>query len=88
MNASTAQLNTGTGIFRDRITDERPEDPDGLFGALVRWGILEERIKDYKRMVKNDDFLTEVRPRSDEDLAHYEQNWTDSRRDVYRFTAF
>ena len=88
MNASTAQLNTGTGIFRDRITDARPEDSDGLFSVLVRWRILEGRFKDYKRMVKNDGIRMDIHPRSDEDVAHFEQNWKDTGRDVYRFTAF
>jgi len=88
MSAWTAQLATATGMFPDRITDERLEDSDDLLGALGRERIFEERLEDYQRGIKDEGFFTGVRPRGHEDLAHFEQNWTDSRRDVYRFTAF
>lgn len=58
----------------------------GLVGALIGWGIPEERVKRYEEGVKQGGILMGVRPRSDEDAAHFERTWRDDYRadDVYR----
>jgi hypothetical protein len=47
----------------------------GLIGALIGWGIPEERIKQYETGIKEGGILMGVKPRSDEDAAHFEQTW-------------
>ncbi len=73
MNARTAQRHT----FPDRV-DECLENA-GLRGNRDR------RIEDQKRVVE---ILMDIRPRSDDDVAHFEQNWNGTGRDVYRFSAW
>ncbi|MES2978915.1 MAG: hypothetical protein V4731_10865 [Pseudomonadota bacterium] len=47
----------------------------GLVGALIGWGIPEERVKHYEQGVKEGGILMGVRPRSDDDAAHFEEEW-------------
>ena len=47
----------------------------GLLGALIGWGIPEERLKRYENGLKEGGILMGVRPRSDEDAAHFEEQW-------------
>lgn len=47
----------------------------GLVGALIGWNIPEERIKHYEAGIKEGGILMGVKPRSEEDAAHFEQQW-------------
>jgi hypothetical protein len=47
----------------------------GLLGALIGWGIPEERVKRYENGLKEGGILMGVRPRSEEDAAHFEEQW-------------
>src|SRR5689334_501480 len=59
----------------------------GILGALVGWGIPEERVKRYEAGIKNGDILMGVRPRSAEDAAYIENEWSRTGRDIYRTPA-
>jgi hypothetical protein len=57
----------------------------GLVGALIGAGIPEERVKQYESGIKEGGILMGVQPRSEEDAARFEQEWTNSRGEhVYR----
>jgi len=57
----------------------------GLLGALIGWGIPEERIKQYESGIKDGGILMGVRPRSDEDAEYIEREWrTHQGEHVYR----
>ena len=57
----------------------------GLVGALVGLGIPEERVKRYEEGIKQGGILMGVRPRSDEDAAHFEQTWREANgQEIYR----
>jgi hypothetical protein len=57
----------------------------GLIGALVGWGIPEERIKHYESGIREGGIVMGVRPRSDEDAEYIEREWRDnSGEHVYR----
>jgi hypothetical protein len=57
----------------------------GLVGALIGWGIPEERLKSYDAGIRDGAILMAVRPRSDVDAEHFEQEWRVARgQDVYR----
>jgi hypothetical protein len=47
----------------------------GLLGALIGWGIPEERVKRYESGLKEGGILMGVKPRNEEDAAHFEQHW-------------
>jgi hypothetical protein len=47
----------------------------GLIAALSDWGIPEERAKQYETSIHDGGILMGVRPRSDEDARHFEQQW-------------
>lgn len=47
----------------------------GLLGALVGWGIPEERVKHYEKGIKEGGILMGVKPRSDEDARVLAQEW-------------
>ena len=47
----------------------------GMIGALVGWGIPEERVKHYEAGLKKGGILMGVKPRSDEDAEYLEQEW-------------
>jgi hypothetical protein len=48
----------------------------GLLGALIGAGIPEERVKHYEQGIKDGGILMGVRPRSDDDAAHFQNAWT------------
>jgi hypothetical protein len=50
----------------------------GLIGAMVGWGIPEERVKDYEAGIKKGGILMGVRPRSKEDAEYLEGQWKSS----------
>ncbi len=57
----------------------------GLLGALIGWGIPEERIEHYESGIKEGGILMGVRPRSDEDAEYFEREWRNNRGEhVYR----
>lgn len=57
----------------------------GLVGALIGWGIPEERIKHYETGIKEGGIVMGVRPRSDEDAEYIEREWRNNRGEhVYR----
>ena len=57
----------------------------GLVGALVGWNMPEERVKRYDEGIRKGGILMGVRPRNDEDAAHFESAWKTHRaQDVYR----
>jgi hypothetical protein len=56
----------------------------GLIGALVGWNIPEERVKHYETGIKQGGILMGVKPRSDADAAHFEEEWKRSGEHVYR----
>ena len=47
----------------------------GLIAALSDWGIPEERAKQYETGIHDGGIMMGVRPRSDEDARHFEQQW-------------
>jgi hypothetical protein len=47
----------------------------GVLGALIGWGIPEERVKRYENGLKEGGILMGVRPRSEEDALHFEEQW-------------
>jgi len=57
----------------------------GLLGALIGWGIPEERVKRYETGINEGGILMGVKPRSDEDAAHFEQHWrSNNGQQIYR----
>jgi hypothetical protein len=56
----------------------------GLIGALVGWGIPEERVKHYEAGINDGGILMGVKPRSDADANHFEEVWGRSGEHVYR----
>ncbi len=47
----------------------------GLFAALSDWGIPEARTQQYEAGIHDGGILMGVRPRSDQDARHFEQQW-------------
>ncbi len=57
----------------------------GIVGALIGWGIPEERVKEYDKGIREGGILMAVRPRSDEDASFFEESWKANRGEhVYR----
>ena len=57
----------------------------GLLGALIGWNIPEERVKHYEEGLKNGGILMGLRAKSDEDAAHFENEWRSNRGEhIYR----
>ena len=50
-----------------------------MIGALIGWGMPEERVKRYEEGVKNGGILMGVHARDDEDAAHLENRWSQRR---------
>ena len=48
----------------------------GIVGALIGAGIPEERVKHYEKGIKDGGILMGVKPRSDEDAADLQREWT------------
>lgn len=56
----------------------------GVIGALVGWGIPEEHAKRYEAGIKSGGIVMGVRPRSDDDAAYLQREWSTSGKNVYR----
>ena len=56
----------------------------GIIGALVGWGIPEERVKHYEQGIKEGGILMGVKPRSDADATHFEEQWKRNGEHVYQ----
>ena len=55
-----------------------------MVGALVGWGIPEERVLRYEEGIKKGGILMGVRSRSDEDAKYFAEDWKKNRAaDVY-----
>ena len=57
-----------------------------LAGALIGWGIPEDRAHEYEKGIQNGGAVIGVRPRSNEDADHFENDWRDnySGQSIYR----
>lgn len=55
-----------------------------LVGALIGWGIPEERIKHYEAGIKRGGILMAVHARSEQDAAQIESDWRHTASHVYR----
>lgn len=51
----------------------------GLVGALIGWGIPEDRVKLYQTGIKDGGILIGVKPRSNEDALHFESEWNSAK---------
>lgn len=47
----------------------------GLIGALIGWGVPDEHVKRYESGLKEGGILMCVKARSEEDAAHFEEEW-------------
>jgi hypothetical protein len=47
----------------------------GIIGALVGWGIPEERIKHYESGIKEGGIVMGVKPRSEQDAKYFAEEW-------------
>lgn len=47
----------------------------GLVGALIGWGIPEDRLKEYERGLHEGGILIGVKPRSETDARRFEEDW-------------
>ena len=47
----------------------------GVIGALVGWGIPEERVKHYEAGIKSGGIVMGVKPRSDADAKLFAEDW-------------
>ena len=47
----------------------------GIVGALIGWGIPEDCLKEYEEGLNNGGILIGVKPRSNDDARHFEDNW-------------
>ena len=57
----------------------------GIVGALIGWGIPEERLKTYDEGIRQGGILMAVKPRTDDDAAHFENQWRAARgENIYR----
>ena len=56
----------------------------GSIGALIGWGMPEERVKRYEEGVKNGGILMGVHAKNDDDAAHLEKQWKTNGSQVYR----
>ena len=50
----------------------------GLVGALIGWGIPEDRLKDYEAGINDGGILIGIKPRNDEDASRFENEWSTS----------
>lgn len=51
----------------------------GLVGALIGWGIPEDRLKEYEQDITDGGILIGVKPRSDDDARIFESDWNQNR---------
>ena len=47
----------------------------GLVGALIGWGIPEDRLKEYEQDIADGGILIGVKPRTDDDARVFENEW-------------
>ena len=47
----------------------------GLVGALIGWGIPEDRLKEYEQGINDGGILIGVKARSSEHARQFENNW-------------
>lgn len=47
----------------------------GVVGALIGWGIPEDRLKEYEEGLNNGGILIGVKPKSDNDARNFEDDW-------------
>ena len=47
----------------------------GILGALVGWGIPEERVKHYEAGIKQGGIVMGVKPRSEQDAKYFTEEW-------------
>lgn len=47
----------------------------GIVGALIGWGIPEDRLKDYEQGINDGGILIGVKSRSDSDARQFENDW-------------
>ena len=47
----------------------------GVIGLMGDWGIPEERARQYEAAIRDGGILLAVRPRSEEDARHFQQEW-------------
>lgn len=50
----------------------------GIVGALIGWGIPEDRLEEYQSGLEEGGILIGVNPRSDEDARRFESEWRGS----------
>jgi hypothetical protein len=56
-----------------------------IIGALIGWGIPEERAKLYESDLKDGGIVLGVSPRNDDDAAYFEGEWKGCNgRNIYR----
>ena len=56
----------------------------GLVGALIGWGIPEDRLKEYEQDISNGGILIGVNARSEEDARLFESDWNQNRDNTVR----
>jgi hypothetical protein len=57
----------------------------GILGALVGWGMPEERVKHYEEGIKKGGILMGVRAKNADDAMHFENDWrTNNGQQIYR----
>jgi len=57
----------------------------GIIGALIGWGIPEERVKDYDEGLKKGGILMGLKTKNADDAAYFENDWKSNRaQHVYR----
>lgn len=57
----------------------------GLVGALIGWGIPEDRLKEYEQDISNGGILIGVNARSEEDARLFESDWNQNRDNAVKF---
>lgn len=48
----------------------------GLVGALIGWGIPEDRLKEYEQGIHEGGIVIGVKPRSENDARRFEEEWS------------
>lgn len=51
----------------------------GIVGALIGWGIPEDRLEEYKSGLEEGGIVIGVKPRSDDDARRFETEWSANR---------
>jgi len=55
----------------------------GLVGALIGWGIPEDRLKEYEQGINEGGILIGVKPRNQDDARRFEEDWGSHGTQVY-----